>query len=139
MQRRFRLQRAGAIGASSMVTPPTESGQGNLESCIECVPRPGRGAGRTAASKGGGGCCFIGSPARSGHWPSAVLAIPQDRFDYNTGGIAVVLYRHQQPNPGRHDLAGSGSSRATPERQLAAPKYTRKLRYPCCRSLKYCV
>ena len=60
MQRRFRRQRAGAIGASSMVTPPTESDQGNLESCIECVPHPGRGAGRTAASEGGGGAPLSG-------------------------------------------------------------------------------
>ena len=94
-----------AVGPYGVVASAADgfSGRGDLETAIECVPHPGReGAGGTAASEGGGGCYFIRSPARSGYWHSATtLAIgrPRDstrpRFDYNTGGIAVILNRRQ--------------------------------------------
>ena len=88
-----------------MVTPPTVFGQGNLESGIECVPHPGRGGWQDRRLRGRRGVplyqesCKVRALALGSiqqRWLSAVLAIPQTRFDYNTGGIAVVLYRHQQ-------------------------------------------
>src|SRR5438105_6978347 len=60
--------------------------------------------GRTAASEGGGGATLsrvvqgpgIGPRLHpyAGHRPSS--RFNKTRLDYNTGGIAVVLYRHQQ-------------------------------------------
>ena len=76
----------------------------DLETAVECVPHPGRKLGRTAASEGGGGVLLLENRAWSERWFLAasnhagffgVLAILQDPLDYSTGGIAVVLYRHQ--------------------------------------------
>src|SRR5207302_10371660 len=64
--------------------------------------------GRTAASEGGGGATLSrvvqgpGTGPRlhpyAGHRPSS--RFNKTRLDYNTGGIAVVLYRHQQERDG---------------------------------------
>jgi hypothetical protein len=94
VQRRFRLQRAGAIGASSMITLPTESDQGNLESCIECVPRLGRGAGRTAASEGGGGAALSRVLQGPGTCPRLSSQFHKTALT-TTPADTVVLCRHR--------------------------------------------
>src|SRR5205807_4883853 len=82
--RQFRPQRAGAIGASSIVTPPTACGQRNLESCIECVPHHGRGglAGPPPPRAAGGAPL---SGVQQGPDMAALTTTPAELLSFYTG------------------------------------------------------